>query len=93
MKRILRSKAFVYEFDHRHKPALRVAPGESFIIETEDACSGVTRSVPTSDAAEKVGQRSSSTKSEFSFLVFDSFFSLPAPIQEVGYSDDQSHPG
>ena len=32
-------------------------------------------------------------KSEFSFLVFDSFFSLPAPIQEVGYSNDQSHPG
>ena len=31
-------------------------------------------------------------KSEFSFLVFDSFFSLPVPIQEVGYSDDQSHP-
>ena len=31
-------------------------------------------------------------KSEFSFLVFDSFFSLPAPIQEVLCSDDQSHP-
>ena len=38
-------------------------------------------------AAEKAA------KSEFSFLVFDSFFSLPAPIQEVGYCEDQSHPG
>jgi hypothetical protein len=34
-----------------------------------------------------------SLKSECSLLVFDSFFSLPAPIQEVGYYDAQSHPG
>jgi len=47
MKRITRDKAFVYEFDRRHEPALRVVPGESFILETEDASSGYIRSAET----------------------------------------------
>lgn len=54
MKRISRDKALpagrqalVYEFDHRHEPALCVAPGESFLVETEDACSGYIRSAET----------------------------------------------
>lgn len=34
----------VYEFDWRHKPVLRVEQGESFVIETEDAGSGLIRS-------------------------------------------------
>ena len=34
----------VYEFDWRHEPMLRVEQGESFIIETEDAGSGLIRS-------------------------------------------------
>jgi hypothetical protein len=38
-----------------------------------------------SDAGENVEERSISTKSESSFLVFNAFLSLPAPIQEVGY--------
>jgi acetamidase/formamidase len=34
----------VYEFDHRHAPVLRVQQGESFVVETEDAGSGLVRS-------------------------------------------------
>ena len=44
MKRIARSKANKYEFDHRHEPAFSVKPGESFVVETEDACNGCLRS-------------------------------------------------
>ena len=44
MKRITRDEAMVYEFDHRHEPMMTVAPGESFVIETEDAGSGLIRS-------------------------------------------------
>ena len=33
-----------YEFDHRHPPKLRVEQGESFVVETEDAVSGLVRS-------------------------------------------------
>ena len=44
MQRITRDRAMKYEFDHRHKPLLRVAQGESFTVETEDAGSGQVRS-------------------------------------------------
>ena len=44
MQRINRESAMVYEFDWRHKPVLRVEQGESFVIETEDAGSGLIRS-------------------------------------------------
>ena len=41
----------VYEFDWRHEPVLRVEQGESFVIETEDAGSGLIRS---SDVASRL---------------------------------------
>ena len=44
MKRIKRSDAMEYEFDHRHAPKLMVSQGESFVVETEDAGSGLIRS-------------------------------------------------
>lgn len=44
MKRIKREQATKYEFDRSHAPALRVAPGEEFVTETEDAFSGELRS-------------------------------------------------
>lgn len=44
MKRIKRSDAMEYEFDHRHVPKLTVSQGESFVVETEDAGSGLIRS-------------------------------------------------
>ena len=44
MQRIAREQAMVYEFDWRHEPLLRVSQGESFVIETEDAGSGLVRS-------------------------------------------------
>ena len=44
MQRITRDKAMQYEFDFHHEPLLRVAQGESFVIETEDAGSGQIRS-------------------------------------------------
>jgi acetamidase/formamidase len=40
MKRILREQARVYCFDRSLPPKLRVAPGEKFVVETEDASSG-----------------------------------------------------
>jgi amidase len=43
MKRIERIHANVYEIDHRLAPALKVEPGEHFILETEDAASGCIR--------------------------------------------------
>jgi acetamidase/formamidase len=43
MKRILREQAKVYVFDRSLPPKLRVAPGEKFILETEDASSGYLR--------------------------------------------------
>ena len=49
MKRIKRSDAMEYEFDHRHVPKLTVSQGESFVVETEDAGSGLIRS---SDVAQ-----------------------------------------
>ena len=44
MQRITRDQAMEYEFDRRHPPKLRVAQGESFVVETEDAGSGLIRS-------------------------------------------------
>ena len=44
MKRIMRANALEYEFDFRHEPKLYVSEGESFVIETEDAGSGLIRS-------------------------------------------------
>ena len=44
MQRITREQAMKYEFDHRHEPLLRVEQGESFVVETEDAGSGMVRS-------------------------------------------------
>ena len=44
MQRITRDEAMKYEFDHRDEPLMRVAQGESFVVETEDAGSGLVRS-------------------------------------------------
>lgn len=44
MQRIHRDQAMEYEFDRRHKPKLRVAEEERFVVETEDAASGYIRS-------------------------------------------------
>ena len=44
MQRITRDQAMEYEFDYRHPPKLRVKQGESFVVETEDAASGLVRS-------------------------------------------------
>lgn len=41
MKRILRSEARVYGLDGALPPALRVAAGEAFMVETEDASTGI----------------------------------------------------
>jgi len=43
MKRISRDQAKVYVFDRNLPPKLRVAPGEKFMVETEDAASGYLR--------------------------------------------------
>jgi hypothetical protein len=43
MKRLSREQAKVYVFDRSLPPPLRVAPGEKFILETEDASSGFLR--------------------------------------------------
>src|SRR4051812_36684580 len=44
MKRILRENARKYAFDWRDEPLLRVEPGESFELETDDASTGYFRS-------------------------------------------------
>ena len=44
MQRIARDQAMKYEFDHSDEPLMRVAQGESFVVETEDAGSGLVRS-------------------------------------------------
>ena len=41
----------MYEFDHRHEPMMRVDPGESFVIDTEDAVSGL---ILSADIASKI---------------------------------------
>jgi amidase len=43
MKRITRDQARVYVFDRNLAPQLRVAPGEKFMVETEDSSSGYLR--------------------------------------------------
>lgn len=43
MKRILREQAHQYAFDWREEPLLRVEPGESFEVETDDASAGYFR--------------------------------------------------
>jgi len=43
MKRITRERARGYAFDRALPPLLRVAPGEKFIVETEDAATGYLR--------------------------------------------------
>ena len=46
MKRVQRSReSLKYTFDYRHSAVLEVEPGESFVLETEDAPSGVYRSL------------------------------------------------
>lgn len=46
MKRVTRSReSLKYTFDTRHSPVLEVEPGESFVVETEDAPSGTYRSL------------------------------------------------
>ena len=37
MQNISKDQAMEYEFDHRHPPKLRVAQGESFVVNTSDA--------------------------------------------------------
>ena len=44
MQRITRDQALKYEFNFGDEPLLRVNQGESFVIETEDAGSGLVRS-------------------------------------------------
>jgi len=43
MKRITRDRAVIATIDRRLEPALVVSPGESFVIETEDAAAGYFR--------------------------------------------------
>jgi acetamidase/formamidase len=43
MKRIARENANVYVFDRALPPKLQVAPGESFVVETDDAATGHLR--------------------------------------------------
>ena len=43
MQRILRQDAMEYEFNYNHDPKLNVKQGEKFVIETEDAGSGMIR--------------------------------------------------
>jgi len=43
MQRIIREEAKIYAFDRGLSPKLRVAPGEKFVIETEDAATGHLR--------------------------------------------------
>ncbi len=44
MKRVERSRdSLKYTLDHRHSPVVEVEPGETFVLETEDAPSGTYR--------------------------------------------------
>ena len=45
MKRISREQAMEYFFDGKREPVIRVEPGESFQVETEDAFSGQVKSL------------------------------------------------
>ncbi|MFN0053616.1 MAG: acetamidase/formamidase family protein [Planctomycetales bacterium] len=57
MQRITRDK-ISYVFDRRPEPVLRVADGELFEVETEDARTGQTRTPETCRAAYVIGLRS-----------------------------------
>lgn len=54
MKRIPRDLALRFEFDARVPPILRVAPGESFVVETEDAIAGQIRDEGTLPIPERL---------------------------------------
>ncbi len=53
MKRITREQATVCEIDHRLEPLIRVEPGESFVLETQDAAAGYIRDEETLPYPEK----------------------------------------
>ena len=57
MQRISRVQAMEYEFDHRHPPKLRVGQGESFVVETEDAASGLVRSADVASRLDELPTR------------------------------------
>jgi acetamidase/formamidase len=48
-----------YEFDFHHEPLLRVAQGESFVVETEDAGSGQIRSTDVTPTLMELPTRNS----------------------------------
>tara|TARA_B100001123_G_C15340308_1_gene1034551 strand:+ start:1376 stop:2317 length:942 start_codon:yes stop_codon:yes gene_type:complete len=48
-----------YEFDFHHEPLLRVAQGESFVVETEDAGSGQIRSADVTPTLMELPTRNS----------------------------------
>ena len=52
MKRIARKDAMEYVFDGKREPKITVTPGESFVVETEDAFSGTIRNVEDMSAAD-----------------------------------------
>ena len=53
MQRIVKADALKYELDHRDEPLLRVAQGESFVVETYDAQSGA---ITSADVAPLIAQ-------------------------------------
>ena len=53
MQRITKDQALKYEFDRRDEPLLRVAEGESFVVETYDAQSG---SITSPEDAARVAE-------------------------------------
>ena len=60
MQRIVKADALKYELDHRDEPLLRVAQGESFVVETYDAQSGT---ITSADVAPLIAEMPSA-KSE-----------------------------
>ena len=57
MQRISRDKVMVYEFDWRHELVLRVRQGEKVVIETEDAGSGMVRSLDVTPQLDNLPTR------------------------------------
>ena len=57
MQRITRDQAMEYEFDFRHPPKLKVKQGESFVVETEDAGSGLVRSADVAPSLDDLPTR------------------------------------
>ena len=60
MQRIIKADALKYELDYRDEPLLRVAQGESFVVETYDAQSGT---ITSADVAPLIAEMPSA-KSE-----------------------------